>query len=283
MVVEARDDRLRPRQNGRDRPDTGAGALHGGPAGASPGSCRTANALTADPEKRAADAGEMPRPACPICGGTAFGPGPKGRMAPNGSLPRCAGCQSMERHRIFRIMFDRLGPESFSSWSALQFSPDPTIDPAWFRHHELSVFGGPESLDIQSIDRPDGAYDLVACSHVLEHVGDDRAALGELLRIVAPHGLLYLAFPDPFREAVTRDWGFPKPEKHGHWRVYGSDVVERFKSWIPSQPVLAYRGQDPVTGEWEGAFLLPRSPERHRWAVNRLGGAVSLFSGPALT
>lgn len=219
-------------------------------------------------------------PACPICGGTVFGPGPKGRTSPNGAMPRCAGCRSLERHRIFRILFDRLGPESFSAWKAIQFSPDPTVDPRWFAGHELSVYGEANGLDIQAIDRPDGAYDIAICSHVLEHVGDDRAALGELLRIVKPDGMLYLAFPDPFREAVTRDWGFAKPEKHGHWRVYGADVVERFKAYIPHQPVLAYRGQDPISGEWEGAFLLPRSTERYRWITRRLGDAVSLFSGP---
>ncbi len=221
-------------------------------------------------------------PRCPICGGTAFGPGPKGRPSPNGALPRCAGCQSLERHRIFRILFERLGTGEFAGWKAIQFSPDPTVDPSWFASHELSAYGEPSSLDIQSIDRPDALYDIAICSHVLEHVGDDRSALHELLRIVRPDGLLYLAFPDPFREDITRDWGFPKPEKHGHWRVYGADVVKRFESYIPDQPVLAYRGQDPVTGEWEGAFLLPRSTVRHRWIVEKLGPSVSRFSGPAL-
>ncbi|MER2533954.1 MAG: methyltransferase domain-containing protein [Rhizobiaceae bacterium] len=221
------------------------------------------------------------QPTCPICGGTEFGPGPKGRRSPNGAMPRCAGCQSLERHRIFRIMFDRLGPENFAEWTAIQFSPDATIDPAWFAAHELSVYGGPTSLDIQRIDRPDAAYDLVACSHVIEHVGDDRAALHELLRIARTDGLLYLAFPDPFREAVTRDWGFPKPEKHGHWRVYGADVVERFRTYIPHQTVLAYHGEDPVTGEREGAFLLPKSAARKRWIEQRLGKSVSVFAGPA--
>ena len=229
-----------------------------------------------------ATAGLQAKARCPICGGTVFGPGPKGRASPNGAMPRCAGCQSLERHRIFRIMFDKLGPEGFSGWKAIQFSPDPTVDPQWFASHDLSVYGEPGGLDIQAIDRPDMAYDIVICSHVLEHVGDDRAALHELLRIAKPDGLLYLAFPDPFREEVTRDWGFPKPEKHGHWRVYGADVADRFAAYIPDQPVLAYRGQDPVTGEWEGAFLLPRSAKRHRWIVEKLGGSVSLFSGPSL-
>lgn len=221
------------------------------------------------------------QPTCPICGGTVFGLGPKGRHSPNGALPRCAGCQSLERHRIFRVMFDRLGPETFSAWTAIQFSPDATIDPTWFATHELSVYGGPSSIDIQKIDRPDASYDLVACSHVIEHVGDDRGALRELLRIAKPDGMLYLAFPDPFREAVTRDWGFPKPEKHGHWRVYGADVVERFTAYIPDQIVLAYHGQDPVTGEREGAFLLPKSAARRQWIEARLGDSVSVFAGPA--
>jgi SAM-dependent methyltransferase len=177
-------------------------------------------------------------------------------------------------------MFERLGPESFAAWSAIQFSPDPTIDPNWFRTFEISVFEGANSIDIQSIGRPSGAYDFVACSHILEHVPDDRAALHELLRITAPDGLLYLAFPDPFREERTRDWGFAKPEKHGHYRVYGGDVAGRFAHYIPEQTVIAYKGGDPVTGEWEGCFLLPKSPRRHRWILERLGPSVQLFSGP---
>jgi len=179
-------------------------------------------------------------------------------------------------------MFDRLGRENFANWSGIQFSPDSTVDPKWFKSFELSVYGEPGGQDIQAIDRPDGGYDVVCCSHVLEHVGDDRAALHELLRITAPDGFLYLAIPDPFREEVTRDWGFPKPEKYGHWRVYGGDVAERFERYTPNQTVLAYRGVDPVTGEWEGAFLLPKSVNRRRWIRGRLGDAVRVFAGPSL-
>ena len=177
-------------------------------------------------------------------------------------------------------MFEQLGPKDLAGWSAVQFSPDPTVNPAWFARYELFVFGEPGSIDVQAIDLPDGAYDLVVCSHVLEHVADDRAALHELLRIAAPDGLLYLAFPDPFREEKTRDWGFPKPEKHGHWRVYGADVAERFARYVPAQPVIAYLGEDPVTGEREGTFLLPKSAAKERWIFDRLGPSAWYFSGP---
>ena len=180
-------------------------------------------------------------------------------MAPNGMMPRCEKCRSLERHRMFRIMFERLGSETFASMRAIQFSPDPTIDPGWFKSFELSVYGSGEGIDIQSIARPDGAYDFVACSHVLEHVADDRKRCRELLRIAAPDGLLFLVVPDPFREEKTRDWGFPKPEKHGHFRVYGADIAKRFSLYLPDQPVISYMGEDPVTGERDGCFLLPKS------------------------
>ena len=217
---------------------------------------------------------------CPICGGTTFAPGPKGRMAPNRKLPRCAGCQSLERHRMFRIMFERLGIDAFLGMRAIQFSPDPTLDPRWFRSFELSIYGEGENLDIQAIDRPDGAYGLVACSHVLEHVADDRKALQELLRITSPDGLLYIVVPDPFREETTRDWGFAKPEKHGHFRVYGADIAERFSRYLPGQPVIACMGKDPVTGERDGCFLLPKSAAVRRRIEARLAPDCRLFSGP---
>jgi SAM-dependent methyltransferase len=200
-------------------------------------------------------------------------------MAPNGRLPRCAGCASLERHRIFRVMFERLNPGNFADWRAIQFSPDPTLDPKWFAAFQLSVFGEGESLDIQGIDRPDSAYQLVACSHVLEHVADDREALLELLRITDPEGFLYLVVPDPFREERTRDWGFPKPEKHGHYRVYGADIKERFFCYLPDQPVIAYMGEDPVTDEREGCFLLSKSAWRRQWLLERLGSAAWVFAG----
>jgi len=181
---------------------------------------------------------------------------------------------------MFRIMFERLGTDAFRDSRAIQFSPDPTLDPRWFKSFELSVYGEGEGLDIQAIDRPDGSYDFVACSHVLEHVADDREALHELLRIVAPDGLLYLVVPDPFREQTTRDWGFAKPQKHGHFRVYGADIAERFSRYAPWQPVIAYVGEDPVTGERDGCFLLPKSAGWRLRIEGCLDGDAQHFSGP---
>jgi hypothetical protein len=86
--------------------------------------------------------------------------------------------------------------------------------------------------------------------------------------------------PDPFREATTRDWGFPKPEKHGHYRVYGADIKARFARWLPGQTVFSYVGEDPVTGERDGCFLLPKSPLWQERIAARLAPEAAVFAGP---
>ena len=65
----------------------------------------------------------------------------------------------------------------------LQFSEDPSAPREAFARFEVSVYGGANSLDMAAIDRSDGAYGLVIANHVLEHVGDDRAAMAELARV----------------------------------------------------------------------------------------------------
>ena len=167
-------------------------------------------------------------------------------------LPRCSGCGSLERHRIFRLMFERLGPQT-SGAGAIQFSPDPTVDPRGSRRLTL-VFGEPEREDIQAIDRPDGAYDSGRLLARPGACGRRPRSAKELLRIAAPDGLVYLAFPDPFREAKTRDWGFAKPEKHGHFRVYGGDVVQRFCTLYTAAAGRRLFGRGPGDGRARRRF-----------------------------
>ena len=42
----------------------------------------------------------------------------------------------------------------------------------------------------------DDAFDIILCSQVLEHISDDRSAMGELKRVLKPGGLLILAVPN---------------------------------------------------------------------------------------
>jgi 2-polyprenyl-3-methyl-5-hydroxy-6-metoxy-1,4-benzoquinol methylase len=50
------------------------------------------------------------------------------------------------------------------------------------------------TISIEDIELPDAAFDVVLCSHVLEHV-NDRKALMESFRILKPGGIALLMTP----------------------------------------------------------------------------------------
>lgn len=219
------------------------------------------------------DPGAGRRAPCPICGGTAFLAGPRGRAGPDGAPPRCAACGSLERHRAHRTVFSALGPAFAAHRRCLQFSPDPSVDPASFARHEVSVYGTAEGLDLQAIDRPDGSADAIVCNHVLEHVADDRAALRELARVLSPGGFLFLSVPDPIRMEATVEYGRAREDRHGHYRLYGPEVEALIAGAMAGFSALAVDARDPVSGAADRAFLIFRPPADPDEASRRLAAA----------
>jgi ubiquinone/menaquinone biosynthesis C-methylase UbiE len=90
-------------------------------------------------------------------------------------------------------------------------------------------------MDITDINYADDTFDVIYCSHVLEHVPDDRRAIRELNRILNSDGWAVLLVP------ITADRTFQDPSitdpsdrlrlfgQEGHVRRYGPDFVERLK------------------------------------------------------
>lgn len=196
-------------------------------------------------------------PSCNICGGTEFGPGPAGRMASSGAPPCCRGCGALERQRVVRHMFQAF-PVGFLDWRrSLQFSPDQAHNPAWFRSHEVSVYDGPGSLDIQAIDRPDASYDYITVSHVLECIARDLDAFDELHRILSPRGLLHIGFGGSQLRDVTEDFDVPV-DRYANLHRYGRDVYRRFGCAAKGMGMLAVQGVDPATGATDVAHLFAR-------------------------
>ncbi len=82
--------------------------------------------------------------------------------------------------------------------SVLALEPEPAVATALEER-----FGGDarvevaceELLDAPSLQASDGQFDLVLCQNVLEHVADDREALEEIARVLAPGGWLALVVP----------------------------------------------------------------------------------------
>ena len=121
------------------------------------------------------------------------------------------------------------------------------MEEKWFGGFEVSIYGSSNSLDLQEIGREDGLYDIVICNHVLEHVENDRQAFREILRILKPTGFLQFSVPNPTQHTKTKDWGYPKPEMHYHYRVYGRDLLQRFSEAQPRVHILQIEAADAVT------------------------------------
>lgn len=75
---------------------------------------------------------------------------------------------------------------------------------------------------------PDGTFDRVIASEVLEHVPDDRRAMSELARVLRPGGVLAVTVPRWFPELVN--WALDD-EYHapaavgGHVRIYRESAL----------------------------------------------------------
>lgn len=90
-------------------------------------------------------------------------------------------------------------------------------------------------MDITDIDFPDNSFDVIFCSHVLEHVSDDRMAMREFSRVLKPDGWAILLVP------ITADETFEDPSvtspeerlrlfgQEDHVRRYGPDYLDRLR------------------------------------------------------
>jgi len=195
---------------------------------------------------------------CNICGETGFGTGPSQRLCITGRLPRCLKCGSLERHRVARRVFDRLRPHFTAGRRFLQFSPDPGADPAWFSEMTVSVWGGENSLDMQSIELPDARYDWIYSSHVLNHVPDHRAALKEMQRVVGASGFVMLSVGG----AVSNYSSSPSTRSIGpdrQFRIYGTEFADDVRAIMPDVSILELVAVDPCTASLDSVFLTSRN------------------------
>jgi SAM-dependent methyltransferase len=97
-----------------------------------------------------------------------------------------------------------------------------------------------DKVDITDMNcYPSGSFDLIVCSHVLEHVPDDAKAIRELNRVLAPNGSAILMVPillglqqtdeDPSVTDVNERWR--RFGQDDHVRMYArNDFLQRLQA-----------------------------------------------------
>jgi SAM-dependent methyltransferase len=172
---------------------------------------------------------------CPLCGWRGlrflpFGDCIKWRMD-----VRCPQCRSVERHRLaYLLLHERLtGPHR-----TLHVAPEPSIA-SWLRqissdYLSIDLYApAMRKMDLTSLELPNASMSLVWCSHVLEHIPEDQAAIREIFRVLSPCGIAVLQVPI-LPGPTFEDPSITDPEErrryfyqHDHVRNYGLDFVDR--------------------------------------------------------
>ncbi len=154
----------------------------------------------------------------------------------------CPICGSLERHRLLWKFFnERTDLLSGKKYRMLHIAPEDCFAHNFTQYSSLEYLtadlNNPAMLkmNITDIHFENNYFDIILCSHVLEHIPDDRKAMSELSRVLDPDGWAILQVPI----LVEETYEDPKiidpqerEEKFGqsdHVRIYGPDYKQRLE------------------------------------------------------
>jgi len=178
---------------------------------------------------------------CPVCASwlrsfEPFGLGPR----PDALCPVCG---SLERHRLVWVFFNcRTNLFDGSGKKMLHIAPEKEIEAKLRKTRGLDYLTADLKdrhamvrMDITNIDYPNDLFDVIYCSHVLEHVGDDQKAMREVRRVLKADG--WAVFVVPIKvEKTIEDASVTDPAErerlfgqYDHVRRYGRDFVNRLE------------------------------------------------------
>ncbi len=180
---------------------------------------------------------------CPCCSGRFRAFLPAGRPPrPHALCPRCS---SLERHRLLWLFLAERTPLLREPLRLLYLAPEEHLQRRLRALPGLTYVSGDLAsrhtmvrLDLQRLPMRDAGFDAAICSHVLEHVRDLAAALGELRRVLRPGGWALLQSPiDASRTESFEDPLITSPAERlrafgqeDHVRVFGRDYPERLRA-----------------------------------------------------
>ena len=178
---------------------------------------------------------------CPICN-TNF----KNKFSIYGINPRedakCENCGSLERHRLIWLYIKEKTDLLYAkNKKMLHIAPEKIFQTLFkeqlqenYLSADLNNSRAMVKMDITEITYADNSFDYIYCSHVLEHIVDDRKAMRELSRVLKKSGWAILLVPIQTNGKTDEDFtiievqdrlkAYGHPE---HVRNYGYDYPDR--------------------------------------------------------
>ncbi len=191
---------------------------------------------------------------CPVCGGRATRYRPFGLAnRPNSACPYCG---SVERHRFLWLYLRERTSLLRQRLRVLHVAPEPCLERRLralpnLRYLSVDQFnpGADRRADLTRLPFAAAQFDLVLCSHVLEHIPDDAAAMAELSRVLKPGGTAVVLVPyDPKRPETEEGRDVTSPAERWrrfghpyHYRIYGADLPARLSAAGLTAMVVATR------------------------------------------
>lgn len=177
---------------------------------------------------------------CPVCGGAFryfLAAGDPGHQR---SSARCPQCDSLERHRLLWLFLSMETAIFHKPIKVLHFAPERCFEDRFERMKNIEYVTADlnpklvmKKVDIMNIPFADSSFDMVICSHVLEHVPDDLTAMKELRRVIRPSGAVIVMVPTAGQKTLDGCSSEPpevRRQRYGqpdHVRLYGSDIADR--------------------------------------------------------
>lgn len=156
---------------------------------------------------------------------------------------QCVHCGALERHRLLWLFLQK-NTNLFDGKpkKMLHVAPESCFESRFkerlkdgYLTADLSDPRAMVKMDISNIQYADQSFDVIYCSHVLEHVPDDKQAMREIFRVLKNSGWAILLVPitseNTFEDSSLVD---PKERlkafgQEDHLRRYGPDYVERLR------------------------------------------------------
>jgi SAM-dependent methyltransferase len=178
---------------------------------------------------------------CPVCGKTSR------HFRPFGVIKReeaqCVHCSALERHRLLWLFLKKkTNLFDGKTKKVLHVAPEQCLESRFLKKlgedYVTADLNNPRAMikmDIMDIQYDQETFDVIYCSHVLEHVPDDRKAIREFFRVLKPGGWAILLVPIN-AEKTFEDPSIVEPKERlkafgneDHVRKYGPDYIDRLR------------------------------------------------------